>query len=480
MKKHIILIGMGIGSLYVNAYKYIGYSYYNPAPITHLTAGKKFRDNNVQYASRFEVTTTFVESYDAEQIASYLNPFDTKELRVKESVAANTNPFIDNGAQDILSYNFNLVTQNGTFESLLSFSPVKKVFTLGLNVYKECDFGWIQVTLPFRHMETDMKLQERILNDGGGAAHDLGNFNIGGNFQVGSMKEAFASKNMKYGRINGKRKKYGFSDCLVKIGCEYKNNERVYVRPFVGTILPFSNKAQAEYMFEPILGNGKHFGIVCGSEYGREFIHDSTRNVTFSGIAQVSYLFANHQIRSFDPAGKPWGRYMAMFANQQDFVAQKYSFGINECTKRARVEGGFQFVLNGALSTVRNGNRIKIAYQNVIRTANRTETPSDWSTPAIASLFTNESATNPARGINNLLDGFKNNAYYGIQDNEVSTATASHRTYLAHQLMLSGTKIWERENGDKYYIEGCIGGVLGRTNAVPHEWQIQLSAGGCL
>ena len=338
---------------------------------------------------------------------------------------------------------------------------------------------WIAATVPFMRMETDMRLVEKIKQDGGGAAHDLENFNIGGNYQVGSMREAFASSHMKYGKIDGKRIKRGFGDSVVKIGRNYSNNEQGYVRPFMGMVLPMSNKPTAEYMFEPILGNAKHFGLLFGSEFGNQIAAKKQYIISYAGLMQMTYLLPSHHMRSFDPAGKPWGRYMAMIANPQDMAQARYSFGINECTKRAKIFPGIQYVSQMVMSVARDHNSLKLGYQTTVRASERVAIAENWTIPAIASLSTNEPSTNPARTINTLLDAFKDESYRGIQRNEVGVQTATHPFYIAHQLMVSC--ITAREKNNKKYSMECGGKItFGTSNAVPHEWAIHLAVACCL
>lgn len=476
MKKYLIFMTM-IMSFVEAKHNFVGRSFYSTAPITFVSSTSKYAKGDSKGA--IEVSVSYIASYDSQSIRSYFSPFDKEKLTVKENMT-NLNPLVDQGSQDILSYNFNLVTKDGNFESTIEFSPIKKIWSSNVVLYRQLKNNWwIAGTIPFMHMETDMRLVEKIVEGGGGASHDLTNFNIGGNYQVGTMKEAFASRNMKYGRIDGKQKKTDFSDCVLKIGREYRDNAQGHIRPFMGVVIPSSNKPTAEYMFEPVLGNGKHPGVLFGSEFGTQLASRKRYTISCGGVMQMTYLFPRNQIRSFDPAGKPWGRYMAMVANAQDMAQSRYSFGINECTKVTKSDPGIQYVSNLSFSIARDNNCCKLGYQTTVRVTGGLTVPVDWSVPGIASLSTNEANTNPARGINNLLDGFKDTSYKGIEKNEVGLTSPSHPFYIAHQLMASF--ITEREKNNKKYKMECGGRVtFGRSNAVPHEWAVHLAIACCV
>lgn len=485
MVRYTLIFGLLVCSVQALNNNYLSYSYYDTASLVFVTPTSYYHLPEETEGHSFKmhgliIDTAFTSSYNSDQIASYLSPFDKKELVVKEDTSAN-NAFIDVGSQDILSYNFNLVTQEGDYESVITFAPSKKVWSSTLNLYATwSDNWWIFSSLPIMHMTTDMRLQEVVKNDGGGASADLTDFNIAGLYQYATMKEAFASSAMKYGKINGPRSKTGLSDCVLKIGKDYRDSQKKgYIRPFVGMVIPSSDKPTAEYMFEPILGNGKHAGFISGYELGKQFESHPHYTLSVDGMMQITYLLPNHQLRSFDPAGKPWGRYMAMFANDVDKVNERYSFGINECTQKVKVEPGMRFVSNVTFSLHRNQSIFRCGYQTTVHATERVAFPDVWNEPAIASIVQSEALVNPTRGINNLLDAFKDGGYRGIQKNELSVQTALHPFYIAHQGMVSFVT-HKKRNNKEYRIECGATVSSGTSNAVPREWAIHLIVGCCV
>lgn len=471
MKKYSVAICLLVSSMYANK-EYVSYSYYDTAPILfikpHNTSGNYF----------VSLDAHVTHSYDSESLARYFSPFDKKQLIVKEDVTAD-NVLIDEGGQDILSSNFNVVTLQGKFESTLTFKPTKKVWGFTCDISMPIKESWsVNISLPFLSMKTDMGLEEDIIVDGGGSMNDLTEFNVGNVIQFSNMKEAFASSVLKYGKIDGKRSKKGLSDIVVKLYKEYANVEDNYsVSACVGVILPTSNKPKAEYMFEPILGNGQHAGIMTGIEFEKLMLQRARYDLSLQGLCSVSYLFSNHQMRSIDPSGKPWGRYMAMFADDAARIAQEYSFGINECTRKVTVKPGVRVTYNLSLIARHSSATFKLGYQTYIQAGQRIIVSHTDKQPAIASIETPESQVNPARGINNLLDTFKGEQYYGLHSYEMSTHTAVHPFYMAHQLKMS-VGIEKALDNTLYNVELGASIVGGSSNAVPHEWNIFV-AGSC-
>lgn len=478
MIKYKFFFSIALLSLHAGRDQFVGYSYYETAPLRFLTSLKNHKPHGYHAVPEgvIEVVqgnTSFISSYNSEDIATYFSPFAKKRLVVKEDVTANGNPLMDKGSQDILSYNFNVVTQEGIFESILEFKPTKRVWAsdISFNI-RINDEWWVNAFIPFAYVRTNMNLDEQIQQTSSGASQDPNDFRIAGSDPVGSMKEAFANKNMKYGRINGPRSEIGFSDIVIKVGKEYTDRStQRFIRPYVGMVFPTSNKPQAEYMFEPVLGNGRHAGLVAGGEWGNRLGYYKNCDISLEGITQITYLLPNHQMRSFDPGGKPWGRYLTMFANEDDMNNQRYSFGINECTKRAKVKPGIQFVNNIAMNFAHEKGTLKLGYQTTARASDHVSLPSAWTAPAIASIDQMEARTNPARGINNVLDDFKSANYQGIQKHEISTQTVAHPFYVAHHVVCAFNKTIKR-NYNHYNLEVGTTVSFGFNNAVAHEWGI--------
>ena len=66
--------------------------------------------------------------------------------------------------------------------------------------------------------------------------------------------------------------------------------------------IPTGNRSQAEYLFEPIVGNGHHWGLGIGLTGHRLIWHDYDRSqcVNIYADLNVTHLFNTHQRRSFD------------------------------------------------------------------------------------------------------------------------------------------------------------------------------------
>jgi hypothetical protein len=260
------------------------------------------------------------------------------------------------------------------FRSKIIFSPSQSVAGLGLSARKEFYFGshpfWAQISGPLLHVRNTMGLQEVIEQPGQfynvqpipGQTTNL-------NKQLRSMEEALVQDCWQFGKIdNRKHKKTKFAFLQAQLGMHVEYCEPCYFAPFVGITIPTGNTPEAEFLFEPIVGNGNHFGFFWGST-ARVNVVDSVPHdavMDFKADVVMQYLLKKRQKRSIDLVNKQWSRYIEVYesraqANQAFALFQAggldnllrsiflASPGINFLTRDVDVRPGFSFTSNLAL-----------------------------------------------------------------------------------------------------------------------------------
>ena len=179
-----------------------------------------------------------------------------------------------NPTKDVEARHFNIRTVNESFASTVCFTPQQKIFGLGL-CYKQTLSNkadgttgfWFEGSLPIERVENSIKLCGTVTDTGGGLIHALG---IDDSPIVGTMKEAFAQKNWHFGRITpDKHKKWGVADVELKL-----NNscacDAYTMNSYVGFVIPTGTRVRGRYVFEPVVGNNRHFGVSLGSSFAFE------------------------------------------------------------------------------------------------------------------------------------------------------------------------------------------------------------------
>ena len=231
-----------------------------------------------------------------------------------------------------------------------------------------------------------------------------------GDTVVGSMKDAFKQKGFKYGKIDDcadDMKRTGLADMEVKLGYEWLQQEPCHLESYVGLILPTGNAPQGEYMFEAVVGSGKHVGLTFGSNFGTQIweCKDSERCLRVEHASHSQYLFKKEHVRSFDLKNRPWSRYLSMYESEEQ--AQNASTtediygltpGINLMTRTVNVIPGLSHNMNTALVYQSKGLCLEGGYNFFARRAEHIEL--DTSLPSIALKHVEgEGKTNPLRDI---------------------------------------------------------------------------------
>lgn len=276
-----------------------------------------------------------------ERIAQYFLPFHKSSLLVaSDTVGAEL--------RDLSPEPFNVKTQNNEFQSQCLFSAQYSFYGVGFAWRQEYikDF-WVEVGFPILHVATEFNIDETSINKGGGAADGIGLENVP---YVGSMEEAFQQPQWSYGRIENKKKhvREGISDIELKFGWRYHELPGVDMNAYVGLIFPTSNAPTSEFMFEPMLGNNKHWGLMFGSHSEINLYCKTDQQLNFVFDLNTRYLMANDEIRSFDIREKDFSRYISIYSSPQQAVlaAAKNStgmgsFGIRTFTQNVNVDPGF-------------------------------------------------------------------------------------------------------------------------------------------
>ena len=122
---------------------------------------------------------------------------------------------------------------------------------------------------------------------------------LSGDFTFGDMKEPWD-----FGRFSFcHRDKTGLADIDAIMGYNFLHNDYAHFGAFVMTVIPTGNRPKAKYIFEPIVGNGKHWELGGGitthfsiMDYGC----DTNLNIGIYIEGNITHVFSTHQVRSFD------------------------------------------------------------------------------------------------------------------------------------------------------------------------------------
>ena len=387
----------------------------------------------------------------------------------KEENPANTDD--GNPLKNLEARHFNIRTVNETFASRICIIPHQSAFGIGI-CYKQAlshkcngETGfWFEGSLPIERVENYVKLTEVIENDGGGPA-----LNPDGTIQIGldnsprvdSMKAAFAQCNWNFGRIpNKKLAKWGVADIELKLGYNSINCESCAMNSAFVLVVPAGTRVRGKTLFEPMVGNNHHFGVAIESSMAVEIWKWCQYAVTMYIDNDTRYLFSNHQVRSFDLIGKPWGRYQETYKTSEAAAAafntaneNSGTSGINIFTQCVRVSPHLSSNFNTGFLIARQGDCASWIFEGgwnwFARQAEVVELECNSNVSAAALKAVNGLGTTTIA--RNIKDNFQGSTfafplgYRAVSNCDIDLESAAHPATLSTTVYATLGYRWERE-----------------------------------
>jgi hypothetical protein len=119
---------------------------------------------------------------------------------------------------------------------------------------------------------------------------------VRGGITFGQMQEP-----LKYGKFGCEQKLVGFGDIQMALGWNFVQSYYGYAGAALRVTAPTGNRPQSEYLFEPLIGNGKHWEFGLGID-GKALLweKDGEQDVSFYTVINIMHLCKTKQRRSFD------------------------------------------------------------------------------------------------------------------------------------------------------------------------------------
>lgn len=366
------------------------------------------------WGGAFQAVLFGSQTNDGEDLAQYFLPDANTSL-----IAANDGPPARPGfnvVKNLLAQDFNVFTVDGTFESTISVRPQQSVIGLGLHfrqsVWKSHSYNrgvWFSASAPIERVNNDMNFFEVIENNGGGVNE------AATEFAVANMREAFQQSDWKYGKISDcSMKKTGLGDMELKLGYEWLDHSPTHMESYFGLVVPTGNKNNGEYVFQPIVGRGKNFGIMMGSSLGIDIWQNATgeMDIRYELANHFEWLFQNTQTRSFDLKNRPWSRYLPVYATQEEaqeaadlivtnpqHARNNSTPGINVFTQQVKVTPGLTTNINTAFVFTWRKFQMEGGYNFLAKRSENVQLDCPWKVGPALKHYVGEGQTNPIRTI---------------------------------------------------------------------------------
>ncbi len=267
------------------------------------------------------LTVEYNRSFNVKKIRKFL--FDTDCALIFSG-----SKVFDRGENDILADYFGLPFG---FKSKVIFKPRISNFIFDLDWYQSldcvCEGLYFRIHAPIVHTKWDLHMCEQVLQDNVGTytfypAGYMGSEKIVRADMNASVMDAFKGlksvgdlEPLHYGKIWGRQTASHISDVQVALGYNFLLDEDYHLGLAIRTAIPTGNKPDAEFLFEPIVGNGHHWelGGTLSGHYTFWRPENEEDGLSIYLDANITHLFKDTQKRSYDlKCGGSNSRYMLL------------------------------------------------------------------------------------------------------------------------------------------------------------------------
>ncbi len=344
-------------------------------PMEHTSFEEEFiprKLENGKFGATFAVTPFFQQSTDRDDTADYflIHHKSTITLQTEAGHAVSADYSTVTNDLDINYLYHDSARETGDqYSTKVSLDPEQTVYGARMDYYQNLGVIlknlYLKIDAPIVHVENDPELWVGSATTAA-LAQNIEHY-LQGKFEqnaesllTGIEAPAVTDLTNLQAKLTHakmvKRSVSGLADVDVALGYKFINTEKYLLGLALATTLPTGNKATGEFMFEPIAGNGHHWGL-GGDLYGTIRAWGKMKhNLKFFLRMKYRYLFSNDENRTLGIKGYDWGQYHLLGKLDSGSTVQYRSLipAANVLTRRVDVTPGSQF--DGVLGmTYNNG-----------------------------------------------------------------------------------------------------------------------------
>lgn len=301
------------------------------------------------FGAHFQVTPFYMESTNDTDLGKYFG-IANKNLINLGAAAALLAGTVDFNHYYMIHDTVDATAATATSAGTVKYEPEMQAYGARIDYYQDLekilDGLYLKVALPIVHVDNDMHITTAVSTAGTTlTAANLANY-FKGDYSV-DLTDANAQAALDHAMINGSQSETSVADLDVVLGYKLFEKDNYYVALNLGLTIPVGNDADGKYVFEPIVGNGDHWGFGGGLDASVKLWEDADQNIKLTGVANYRYLFSGTEKRTLglvDTAGTqvPWGQYYLAGTIGSIRTAIQLTPVANILTQDVKVEVGSQ------------------------------------------------------------------------------------------------------------------------------------------
>lgn len=142
-----------------------------------------------------------------------------------------------------------------------------------------------------------------------------------------------------------RHRKSGVADIEGIVGYQFTNSDMYYLSPRIMAVVPTGNKPDARCLFEPMVGNGQHWGVGLGVEAMTVLHKTDDTKLDLTCAYNIKHFFSNTQKRTLGFRSDDWSSVRAW--SQYELLGEAGKFGVfpaaNVLTQDVKVRPGLLF-----------------------------------------------------------------------------------------------------------------------------------------
>lgn len=246
--------------------------------------------------SKIEVTPFYQASLNKKDIGKYFGIGNGKNsFLVTDKISLVT--YEVNGDLLIHNYTHTDSKPSGT----ISFDPKQEIFGARMDYFQDLFKGiFFKASLPIVQVKNDMgmKVADSVkVTPATGTACSLEDFFKGG-INVSDVTSTDMQSPLTHAKIDGSRTATGVADIDLALGYKLFQSDKNHVYLNVGVTVPTGKESSGEYLFEPLYGNGHHFGLGGQFDAGIEIWHGKKASARVLLGVNYRYLFEDTENRT--------------------------------------------------------------------------------------------------------------------------------------------------------------------------------------
>lgn len=332
-----------------------------------------FEGKNNSCGSIIQLTGLYQESSDRDDAGRYFLLHDKSTVNIIATQTSNNaaGDMSDNNLDITYLVNYAVLAQSelDTFDNAhftLGLKPCRKVVGVGLSYHQRFDWAlsglFLYANAPVVAMQQGVHFAlngQNLSNDETRLRYEeIYSYFVGGRvrsnwdyppyYNEGYPPIGRGQTNLTHAKLTGKQGTAGFSDIDFGLGWAFLDRPKYHMAIAIAATAPAGNKPRGEFAFEPIRGNGGHWGLGGNLDGWYRLYKGKSQDLRFNLRAEVRYLFKSGETRTLGLKNRVWGQYyllghdLGAAYNPDTTITQKIP-AANVLTRKVDVTPGVQF-----------------------------------------------------------------------------------------------------------------------------------------